>query len=134
MEDEKLIKVSEDKEKAKSINKMANAIVQRIDLTDKEKFSSLVISDYYEVIKELITAILACEGLKTLSHKILIEQSKKFSGINESDYYLIDELRIIRNMINYDGFFVEPEFLQRKEEDIKIIIKKLSNILEKKLD
>ena len=130
MDEDKIIKISEDKEKAKSLQNMATIIIKRIDLTDKKKFTSLIISDYYEAIKELITAILACKGLKTLSHKMLIEQSKDFNGINTDEYYLIDELRIIRNKINYDGFFVEYDYLERKEKSIKSIINKLLDLLE----
>jgi hypothetical protein len=133
MDEDKIIKISIDKEKAKSIQNMAIIIIKRIDLTDKKKFASLIISDYYEVIKELITAILACKGLKTLSHKILIEQSKEFKEINKEEYYLIDELRVIRNKINYDGFFVECDYLERKEKPIKETINKLLNILENNL-
>lgn len=58
MDDDVIIKVSPDKEKAKSLFKMIQIIIERIDNTDKKKFASLIISDYYEVVKELITAIL----------------------------------------------------------------------------
>lgn len=107
---------------------MIKIILNRIKSTDKSLFASLIVSDYYEVIKELITAILTCKGLKTLSHKLLIEQIR--NELTEEEYYLIDELRVIRNKINYDGFFVEMDYLNRKENKIKSIITKLSKILE----
>jgi len=109
---------------------MIQSILERIENSNKKKFTSLIVSDYYEIIKELITAILISTGIKTLSHKKLIEQTKEFKEINEKEYYLMDELRIIRNKINYDGFFVEYDYLERKERDIKTVIKKLSKILQ----
>ncbi|PIU88625.1 hypothetical protein COS64_03250 [archaeon CG06_land_8_20_14_3_00_37_11] len=130
MEEDVIIKVSPDKEKAKNLFKMIQSILERIENSNKKKFTSLIVSDYYEIIKELITAILISTGIKTLSHKKLIEQTKEFKEINEKEYYLMDELRIIRNKINYDGFFVEYDYLERKERDIKTVIKKLSKILQ----
>lgn len=127
MEDE-IIKVTPDKEKAKNLYKMVKIILKRIKSTDKASFTSLIISDYYEVIKELITAVLICKGIKTLSHKLLIEQIR--SKLTEDEYYLLDELRVIRNKINYDGFFVGMDYLNRKESRIKSIISKLSRKLE----
>jgi len=130
VEEDVIIKVSPDKEKAKNLFKMIQSILERIENSNKKKFTSLIVSDYYEIIKELITAILISTGIKTLSHKKLIEQTKEFKEINEKEYYLMDELRIIRNKINYDGFFVEYDYLERKERDIKTVIKKLSKILQ----
>ncbi|HLE06661.1 MAG TPA: hypothetical protein VI790_04865, partial [Candidatus Nanoarchaeia archaeon] len=99
MEDE-IITVTPDKEKAKSLYKMIKIITKRINSTDKNLFTSLIISDYYEILKELITAISICNGIKTLSHKLLIEQIK--NELKQEEYYLLDELRVIRNRINYD--------------------------------
>ncbi|MDD5417997.1 MAG: hypothetical protein PHW96_03905 [Candidatus Nanoarchaeia archaeon] len=127
MEDE-IIKVTPDKEKAKNLYKMIKIILNRVKNTDRDSFTSLIVSDYYEVLKELITAILICKGIKTLSHKLLIEQIK--SELTEEEYYMVDEIRVIRNKINYDGFFVEIDYLNRKENKIKTVIAKLSKILE----
>lgn len=133
MEEDVIIKVSQDKEKAKNLFKMIQSILERIKNTNKKKFTSLIVSDYYEIVKELITAILISEGIKTLSHKVLIEQAKKFNGISEQEFYLINELRIIRNKINYDGFFVEYDYLERKEKSINSAIKKLLKVLQSKI-
>jgi len=130
MEDE-IITVTPDKEKAKSLYKMIKIITKRINSTDKNLFTSLIISDYYEILKELITAISICNGIKTLSHKLLIEQIK--NELKQEEYYLLDELRVIRNRINYDGFFIETDYLNRKENEIRQLIHKLSKILEKEL-
>ena len=67
-----LIKVSKDFEKVKNILKMIKLIEERIKIQDKIKFASLVLFDYYEMIKELVTALLLIDGYKTLSHKDLV--------------------------------------------------------------
>jgi len=51
-----LIKVTPDKEKVKNILKMASLIEERITIQDKKKMTALIIADYYEIVKELITA------------------------------------------------------------------------------
>ena len=64
-----LIKITPNKERARSILEMTKLISERIKSQDKIKMASLIISDYYEIIKELITAVLLIEGYKTLGHK-----------------------------------------------------------------
>ena len=54
-----LIKITPDKE--------------RIKLQDRKRMTALILSDYYEIIKELSTALLLLDGYKTLSHKDLID-------------------------------------------------------------
>ena len=129
-----LIRISPDKEKAKSISKMVALLIERIEKQDKIKFASLVITDYYEVIKELITAILLADGYKTLSHKDLIEYLKeRYQEFSEYEVNLIDWLRILRNRIAYDGFFVEHSYLKRNENSFKAIIGKLQDLIKNKL-
>lgn len=130
-----LIKITPDKEKCKSIMKMTALLLERIGESDKKRHASLIISDYYEVIKELLTEILILDGYKTLSHKDLIDYIKeKYSKeFSEYEVFLLDELRIIRNRISYDGFFVEFSYLKRKEPEIVKIIKKLQKFIENKM-
>ncbi len=48
-----LIKITPDTEKAKNILKMISLLEERIQQQDKERMSALIITDYYEIIKEL---------------------------------------------------------------------------------
>ena len=66
-----LIKVTPDKERVKSILKIVKLVEERIKLQDKEKMAALILSDYYEIIKGLLTALPLLDGYKTLSHKDL---------------------------------------------------------------
>lgn len=129
-----LIKITPDKEKARNILKMISLIEERIKLQDKKKMAALIIADYYEVIKELITAILLIDGYKTLSHKDLVDYLKeKYSEFSMNEITILDDLRILRNRIAYEGFFTEPSYLIRNESLFKMIIQKLNALIEGKL-
>lgn len=129
-----LIKISPDKERARSILKMVTLIEERIKTQDRKVMSALIIADYYEIIKELITAILLIDGYKTLSHKDLIGYLRdKYKEFTANEISILDDLRIIRNRVSYEGFFVEPSYLDRNESLFKIVIKKLKEIIENKL-
>lgn len=129
-----LIKISPDKERANSILKMISLIENRIKKEDKIKMTSLIISDYYEIIKELTTAILLTDGYKTISHKDLFSYlSEKYSELDSNEFSILDSLRILRNRISYEGFFVDSSYLARNEKTFLDIIKKLKLVLSKKL-
>lgn len=129
-----LIKITPDKEKAKSILKMVDLIKERISIQDRHKMTALIISDYYEIIKELITAILLVDGYKTLSHKDLIEYlSINYKEFNNRDISILDDLRVLRNRVAYEGFFVESYYLDRNEKLFLNMIKKLKDLINKKI-
>ena len=132
---ESLIKIQPDKERARSLVKLAKLRYEKIKTFDKEKESSLIVEGYYEVAKELATAVLFTDGYKTLSHKDLIEYlylnfKHNFSDL---DINLLDQLRKLRNNTVYYGIFIEPSYVKRNEEHIGKIISKLFEICEKKL-
>lgn len=129
-----LIKITPDKEKAKNIVKMVSLIEERVKSQDKIKMAALIISDYYEIIKELITAVLLIDGYKTFSHKDLIDYIKeKYPEFNAHETSTLDNLRVLRNRVVYEGFFIEPSYLNRNENFFKQIIIKLKNLVIKKL-
>jgi len=135
--EEGLIKVTPDKEKAKSILKMVDTTIEMIKVIDITKFSSNITKEYYDVIRELISVVLLLDGYKTYgegAHKKLIEYLQtKHIGFSEYEILLIDDLRITRNKVAYDGFFVERDYIERKIRDIQKIIAKLKDIVKKKL-
>jgi len=119
-----LIKITPDKEKAKSILKMVSLIKERITKQEREKMAALIIADYYEIVKELITAILLVDGYKTLNHKDLIDYLKeKCKEFSIREISVLDDLRVLRNKIAYEGFFIGPSYLERNESLFKEIIK-----------
>ncbi|MEK6876344.1 MAG: hypothetical protein AABX63_02955 [Nanoarchaeota archaeon] len=134
MEDEDLIKITPDKERVKSILGMVSLIEKRIEQSNKEEFATLLIGDYYEIVKELATAILNLDGYKTLSHKALFDFLKsEHQSFTLSEIELMDELRKIRNKAVYEGFFIRPDYLKRNNALIKTIISKLKKLVEEKI-
>ncbi len=136
--EEGLIKVTPNKEKARSILKMVDSTIEMVKGIDVAKFSSNVTKEYYDVIRELMSVVLLLDGYKTYgegAHKKLVEYiQSNYKEFNEYEISLIDDLRITRNRIAYDGFFVDKDYIRRKIKDIQEVIEKLEGISEKKIE
>lgn len=131
-----LIRISPDKEKARNILKMVSLLKERVNKEkEKEKMTALVIVDYYEMLKELITALLLIDGYKTLSHKDLIEYLKeREKEFDTGEISVLDDLRVLRNRVAYEGFMIEPSYLIRNENLFKGLIKRLGELVENRLE
>ncbi len=129
-----IIKIEKDKQKAESLKKLAALRYKKINLFNVEEDASLICEAYYEVCKELITAILFCDGYKTLSHKTLLEYIKKnYAKLNNDELELLDDLRKRRNKLVYYGIFQPSFYIKKNSNQIEKIIVKLKNILKEKL-
>lgn len=129
-----LIKITPNKERVKSILEMISLIEERVKIQDKVKMASLILSDYYEIIKELITAVLLADGYKTLSHKDLVDYIKEnYREFSQQEINVLDNLRVLRNRIAYEGYQIEGSYLNRNESLFKTIIEKLKSILKNKI-
>lgn len=128
-------KVSKDKEKAKSLLDLIGLREKKLNLLDKKDSSTLIVEAYYEIIKELITAIMSIDGYKTLSHELLVSYLAKFyKEFSMFEINIIDQLRKTRNDIAYRGIMVNPGYLDRNEKTILNIIQKLKQIVVGKLN
>ena len=126
--------VARDLEMAESLLKMMSVRLNSIKKLNLEEETSLIVEGYYEVIKEAVTAIMAIDGKKTISHEALIIYLNKFyKEFDDYEISFVDELRKLRNKINYKGFFVNKNYLERNDLEIRNIIKKLMNIIKEKL-
>jgi hypothetical protein len=97
--------------------------------------TALIISDYYEIIKELITSLLLLDGFKTLSHKDLLEYLKiNYNEFNEFDILILNNLRMLRNRVAYEGYSMEVSYLDKNENNFKLLIDKLDKIISVKLN
>ncbi len=136
--EEALIKTTPNKEKAQSILKMVKTTLEMIKQIDKKNFPSNIAKEYYEVIRELMSIVLLLDGYKTAgegAHKRQIEYlESNYKELSKAEVLLIDDLRIIRNKIAYDGFFVEESYVDRKLADIQKVIGKLKGIINEKLN
>ena len=65
--------------------------------------------------------------------KELIDYIKEYPEFSTYEISIINDLRILRNRVAYEGFFVEVSYLNRNENNFKKIIKKLKQIVNKKI-
>ena len=125
MERDEIFRISKDERRADALNELAKNRVAHINEL-REPYR--LIEEYYEIIKEIITAFMYKSGFKTLSHKVLVEFAKdNIKSLTSAEISLIDELRIKRNNIVYYGEKVTKEFLKTREGAILEIIQKLFN-------
>lgn len=68
------------------------------------------------------------------AHKTMLEYlESNYKTFDTSEILLIDDLRIVRNKIAYDGFFLKEDYIDRKLKTIHGIITKLKNLVNEKL-
>lgn len=135
--DEEFLRVAPNKMKAKSILKMVEDTLKMIDELDGSRFPSNVTKEYYDVIRELASIILLLDGYKIRgegAHKRLFEYiEKNYTEFKESDTALMNELRVLRNRIAYDGFFVKGDYIRRKRSMIIELIGKMKRVIGNKI-
>ncbi len=132
----KIIDKTPDGEKAKSLKNLAEKILERIDETDKEKYATQVVRDYYNVIHNLLEAISTSIGKKVKgkgAHAELISLICEKFEIERSQEQFLQNLRKYRNRISYEGLFVRKDYLERNEKNIREIIESLKEILDSAL-
>ena len=72
--DEEIFKISKNLVRAKALKEMAE---ERLSDVNKENKTYKIVEQYYEIIKELLTALLLKKGLKSENHECLISYCKK---------------------------------------------------------
>ncbi len=125
--------ITVDREKAISMLKLCKVrlrLVQQVKL-DKET-ASIIAEDYYEIIKEMLTALLLLNGKKSDNHECLISFFKNNYPSKEYETKVIYELKKIRNAIDYEGIFVREDYVKRNKLEFLHIINFLSKEIEEK--
>lgn len=124
-----ITKTQADEERSKQMLQMANLRLEFWNKKVEDKFIVLKVEAYYDIIKELILAHLYKNGYNCTNHLCLIAYLKE----KIKDFYFeiqkIDELRVVRNEINYRGLVIKKDYLQRNELEFKNIIKRLKEEL-----
>jgi len=131
-----IIKVVPDAERAKSIFKMAQNRADFINSANFDSFPTGKVEHYYEVIKELASALALIQGIKATgegAHKELIDFLFENKFITEHELVFIQDLRIKRNKSFYEGKQIDSSYLENHEDTISQLILKLKNILKEKL-
>jgi len=130
---EEIFKITPDRERAESLLEMCKERLELIKILPKNR-PYKIIEDYYEIIKELLTAIMYIDGFKTLSHVKLIEHfSINYDVIEGHTLKIIDILRKHRHGIVYYGKKISKDFLINSEPTIKNVINVLIKLVENKL-
>jgi hypothetical protein len=116
---------------------MVDKTLLMINSIDYNVFPSNVLQQYYDVLRELMSIIMLLDGFKTKgegAHKEIIEYiGKNYSNVTQGQIMFLDELRVLRNRISYDGFFIESDFVKRKNEDIIELVRLFKEIIDKKM-
>ncbi len=97
-----------------------------------EENVSLVIEDYYEVIKELLTAYLLNNGFRSKNHQCLISYFYKENPNFEKEAYLIAQMSFFRNRLNYYGESIPLDFYRKHKNDFENIIKIVEGLIKNK--
>ncbi len=118
-----------DRERAAQMLKMAELRFEFWNQPVDDKFTTLKVEAYYDIIKELIFAHLYKNGFNCTNHLCLIAYLKEKFEDFDFETEKIDELRIARNDINYRGFSIKKDYLDRNELEFKNIIKRLKEKL-----
>jgi len=131
---DKVSKIRPDNEKAKALLKMTELHERRAQLTPLPDMATLLVEEYYEIVKELITAIMSCDGWKTTSHELLVGYlAKSYPEFSSAEVALIDQLRQMRNDIDYRGVMINPEYIDRNKAAILDVITKLKDVTNKRI-
>ena len=126
-------KVAPNRGRARSLLKMSNKILERINLTEKDSFPSQVVRDYFDIIHQLFEALASFEGVKfdgTGSHEHLIDWGCGRLKMTSGEKDLLQGLRKLRNRFAYEGFFIKDDYLSRNESRFIKVIKKIRSAVE----
>src|SRR3989344_350121 len=124
-------KVDVDKEKIKSMIKMANieqGLIAEVKL-DSNSASKLV-KDYYEIIKELLIALMLSCGLKSDNHECLISFFHTKYPNYEFEANAMHDLKNVRNRVSYDGYFVDEDYIKKNKLEFNHIIDLLKKLID----
>lgn len=103
------------------------------EVNKAEKYPSMYLEGYYEIIKELCTALLALDGWKALNHECLFAFLKNKKPDLELDFDYLLELKDTRNSIDYRGVRVSSELWKNNKLKIEMSIKTLKEYIKNKL-
>ncbi len=105
--DEEIVSITPDKGLARALLKsvaLREAAIGRLD----DSFSTLIVEAKYEIIKELVTALMALGGYKTRSHLSLLRYLAESHGFPTNEIEFLDLLRQLCHDIGYRGYPARP--------------------------
>jgi hypothetical protein len=123
----KVVISESDKEKSKSLKKMSISNLQALKkIVINEENSSIILSQSYESLRQILEAMTLIEGYKVYSHEAYTYYLEEKNEITYANRF--DRLRKLRNGVNYYGKPVSKETalisLKEIEEMIDYLNKK----------
>lgn len=98
-----------------------------------EENVSFIVENTYELIKELLVALLLTKGLRSQNHQCLISYVYTNYKEHEAEARLIADMSYRRNRLNYYGELIEFAFHEKNKEEFEKIMKLLREIISKEL-
>ena len=131
----KVKKVKENPEQAKALSQLAKKRLESINKRKEDEYPQFLIESYYEVIKELISSLLAYHGYKSYSHECLISFIEEFypDVLDDFKIHFLDSMRKLRSDIQYRGRNIADDYLERNNTTISKIIEILLKAVDKEL-
>lgn len=118
------VKVTPDKEKAKSLSETAEERIAQSAKELSEKNANFVFEDYYSSVIEVIHSIAVLDGYKIGNHVCLGYYLKDV--LKREDLFMVfDDLRYKRNALTYYGRRMDFETARQAIEKAKRLIREL---------
>lgn len=122
-------KVSVDTEKISSIIELA---LERWDfvknLKANEKNVSFIFDNYYEIIKELLVALMLKQGMRSKNHQCLFTFFNKKYGY-DAEINMIQQMSYLRNRLEYYGERVGYNYYKENYKSFERIIQLILKLL-----
>jgi hypothetical protein len=131
------INIQPDFQKAKGIKNVIKNRREFVREFQGKVFPTIICENYYEIIKELATALFLCKGVKFVgefAHKELIDSTTNLLNLEESFLILLQDLRVRRNGSLYYGELFEESYLINNKNKIELIIQRIDKFLDKELE
>lgn len=116
--------VSSDPAKINSIVVMAQErwdFVHTLKVTEKNV--SFIFDDYYEIIKELLVALMLRKGLRSGNHQCLFTFFSREYPEKEAEVNLISQMSFLRNRLDYYGERVNDRYFRENYKSFEEIIR-----------
>ena len=131
-EDKFIRKIERDPAKIRSIVETAEMRLKYVrTININSDTVSFVVEGYYEVIKDLLVALLLSHGLRSKNHQCLISYFYNMNSDYEAEAHLISQMSYLRNRLDYYGEFIELEFYEKNKSEFERIINLLKSLIVK---
>lgn len=117
------------------INFIVETAGKRLEFVKSNKVTnenvSFIVENYYEIVKELLVALLLKNGLKSSNHQCLISYFYKQNPDYEFESNLLSQMSYLRNRLNYYGEKIDFEFYDKNKDEFNKLIDLIKDLIGK---